>query len=638
MNNPLARLLAAVLALAAAAAVIGSGPGGSGTVEAQTPSYGTRYPAQDFDTLAAAGNKYPEGIWSDGTTMWVADSAEDKIYAYKMSDKSRDSSKDVSLDSALTPAPTGIWSDGATMWVTDYSDDAIYAYKMSDKSRDSSRDFTLDSALTPAPTGIWSDGATMWVTDAHYDKIYAYKMSDKSRDSSKDVTLEASYPYGGIWSDGTTMWVADFWDEKLYAYGLGLTSTPGRQELTEDTPPLTEDTPPLTEDTPAPPPQPRVRGPWRVSVAEEGDTAVGSYTALFSGLPIVPAWSLSGADAALFAIDAAGALAFLDPPDFEQPRDHDAAAPRDNVYVVTVNATADNGETGARTVRVTVTDAGGRFHVPPAGAAAGRAGILTAFTGSLAQLREELTDACPGGAAIWSSRVRGDRARWVSYVPGAPVPAADAAFEAPPAGGFDWTPLLVTRCDTPPPAAFGVSGPAGAAVAEGRRAVEGYAASGAEGVAVAWSLSGEDAALFAIHEGALRFAEPPDHESPGDGDGDNVHLVTVEARGGAASASRDVTVRVTDREEPLPDERGFSVRPAREGFTLTTFTGTLADLRAAMAAHCPSGGMAMWTPIGGAWTPYIPPALVPAVNAAFIDAFPAGFARTPLLAGPCPAP
>ena len=30
------------------------------------------------------------GIWSDGTTMWVADTVEDsKIYAYRMSNYSR---------------------------------------------------------------------------------------------------------------------------------------------------------------------------------------------------------------------------------------------------------------------------------------------------------------------------------------------------------------------------------------------------------------------------------------------------------------------------------------------------------------------------------------------------------------------
>ena len=33
----------------------------------------THVPDRDFDTLRAAGNISPTGIWSDGTTIWVAD-------------------------------------------------------------------------------------------------------------------------------------------------------------------------------------------------------------------------------------------------------------------------------------------------------------------------------------------------------------------------------------------------------------------------------------------------------------------------------------------------------------------------------------------------------------------------------------
>ena len=46
---------------------------------AATPIYayrlatGTRDANKDFDTLSAAGNNTPAGLWSDGTTMWVAD-------------------------------------------------------------------------------------------------------------------------------------------------------------------------------------------------------------------------------------------------------------------------------------------------------------------------------------------------------------------------------------------------------------------------------------------------------------------------------------------------------------------------------------------------------------------------------------
>ena len=183
----------------------------------------SRDSSKDFNTLVNAGNEGGYGIWSDGATMWVADYRDNHIYAYKMTDKTRDTSKEFNtLSGAGNTNPYGIWSDGTTMWVADYIDDKIFAYKMSDKSRDASKEFnTLSGAGNNDPTGIWSDGTTMWVADLSDEKLYAYKMSDKTRDTSKDFNA----PNGagndnprGIWSDGMTMWVADDRDDKVYAY------------------------------------------------------------------------------------------------------------------------------------------------------------------------------------------------------------------------------------------------------------------------------------------------------------------------------------------------------------------------------------------------------------------------------------
>ena len=185
---------------------------------------GTGDSAKDFDTLSAAGNNSPYGIWSDGMTMWVADISDDKLYAYRMSDQSRDSGQDFdTLDAAGNTFPGGIWSDGTTMWVADITDDKLYAYRLSDTVRDSGKDFgTLSAAGNREPFGIWSDDTTIWVVDSADDKIYAYN-TDGTRDSGKDFgTLDAAgnnTPYG-IWSDGTTMWVADFDDDKVYSYNM----------------------------------------------------------------------------------------------------------------------------------------------------------------------------------------------------------------------------------------------------------------------------------------------------------------------------------------------------------------------------------------------------------------------------------
>ncbi len=189
-------------------------------------------------------NADTDGVWTDGTTIWALDSTDDKIYAYTVATKARDTSKDfASLPGIGSSTPYGIWSDGATMWVAAGS--KIYAYKMSDKSRDTSKEFsTLAGAGNHQPFGIWSDGTTMWVADYTDNKIYAYKMSDKSRDTSKEFTLNnANDNPNGIWSDGVTMWVVDHTDNKAYAYTLSSGSrvsakdfsiTAGARGLTSD--------------------------------------------------------------------------------------------------------------------------------------------------------------------------------------------------------------------------------------------------------------------------------------------------------------------------------------------------------------------------------------------------------------------
>ena len=150
----------------------------------------------------------PTGIWSDGTTMWVAHVSTDddnisKIYAYDRATGQRAPSKDFdTLSSAGNNQPAGIWSDGTTMWVanftTDDSDDdnigKIYAYDMDTKARVPGKDFnTLTAAGNFVPIGIWSDGETMWVADFtsddnpnDYNKIYAYDMDTKARVPGKD--------------------------------------------------------------------------------------------------------------------------------------------------------------------------------------------------------------------------------------------------------------------------------------------------------------------------------------------------------------------------------------------------------------------------------------------------------------------
>ena len=237
--------------------------------------------SEDFNTLIEAGNTDPRGIWSDGTTMWVADHGLDKVYAYNMSDRQRaetirefnlpitysnapnnrtlpaglwsdrktmwfvvpgiakifavnmrdkqrtETTKELEFNlSSDNRAPTGIWSNGETMWVADPGFAKIFAYNMSDRQRaETTKEFNLSSD-NGDPKGIWSNGETMWVADPGFAKIFAYNMNDKQRDESREFNLlnipgvvENKHP-AGIWSDGETMWVADSDDDKIFAYSM----------------------------------------------------------------------------------------------------------------------------------------------------------------------------------------------------------------------------------------------------------------------------------------------------------------------------------------------------------------------------------------------------------------------------------
>ena len=134
----------------------------------------------------------PSGLWSDGTTMWVAEPPfRSKLDAYSLATRTRDPAKDFNtLNVAGNTNPRGLWSDGVTMWVGDTADTKLYAYSLTTKYRDAPKDFSasvLRVEWNGRPTGLWSDGTTMWVADAYDGKLYAYSLTTRSRDPGQGL-------------------------------------------------------------------------------------------------------------------------------------------------------------------------------------------------------------------------------------------------------------------------------------------------------------------------------------------------------------------------------------------------------------------------------------------------------------------
>ena len=196
---------------------------------------------REFDLLDVPGivsNTNPSGIWSDGTTMWVANEADPDIgrsvftsVVEALGDVGDDILDDFNFgeDSA---------SDETTTRVVDLHGDQIFAYELPRTSvpaeaipfrRNPAKDFArMASAGNDRAEGIWSDGQTMWIADQDDDRVYAYRVSDGARagPQNEEFHLAGSGSFGGqdhatgIWSDGATIWIADHDDDHIYAYRL----------------------------------------------------------------------------------------------------------------------------------------------------------------------------------------------------------------------------------------------------------------------------------------------------------------------------------------------------------------------------------------------------------------------------------
>ena len=177
-------------------------------------------------------------LWSNGTTVWVANFSGG-VRAYRLSDGARQSDQDLDLDLDLDTMlaagniiPSGLWSNGELMWVADYSESKVFAYRLSDGARVSVRDFDLkdDNGVGITPFGLWSNGETLLASSwSGASRVLAYTLSDGLRQTNRDIDTSASGTglTSGIWSDGETLWVVDDLAKRIYAYAVpGLGSTP----------------------------------------------------------------------------------------------------------------------------------------------------------------------------------------------------------------------------------------------------------------------------------------------------------------------------------------------------------------------------------------------------------------------------
>ena len=293
------------------------------------------------------------------------------------------------------------------------------------------------------------------------------------------------------------------------------------------------------------------------SAAENSTGTVYTAAATDPDAGTTLSYSLSGADAALFNINATtGAVSFKASPNYEAPTDAGA----NNVYDVTVKA-SDGTNTTSQAVAITVTN----INEGPTLTSGATASVAENATGTV--YTAAATDPDAGTTLTYSIAGTDSVLFNINSVTGAVSFKASPNYEAPTDSGhnnvYDITVKASDGTNTASQAvaitvanvneAPTVTSAATASVAENTAGtVYTVAATDPDaGTTLTYSLSGTDAALFNINAttGAVSFKASPNYETPTDAGANNVYDVTVKASDGTNTTSQAVAITVTNVDE-----------------------------------------------------------------------------------------
>ena len=187
----------------------------------------TRDTGKDITTmLLAESSPSPFGLYAEGSILWATvNQATTRAFDKSGTTPIRSSTNeldDFELNSADNSNISGLWASADYFYVADTNDDKIYAYdRANSNAYDSSADIRLRDG-NGDPQGIWSDGTIIWVADSRDAYIYAYVLATGARYPESDIQLEhANDSPHGLWStDEEVLWVVDPMDTKVYAYYL----------------------------------------------------------------------------------------------------------------------------------------------------------------------------------------------------------------------------------------------------------------------------------------------------------------------------------------------------------------------------------------------------------------------------------
>lgn len=325
-----------------------------------------------------------------------------------------------------------------------------------------------------------------------------------------------------------------------------------------------------------------------ISVAEN-TTAVTTVTATDADANSALTYSLTGADANKFVINAAGVISFVTAPNFEAAMDAGA----NNVYDLNI-VVSDGVNATTQALTVNVTDVNDNAPVITSNGAGENAAIIV-VENSTNVTTVTATDA--DAASTLSYILSGADASKFMISPTGVISFVTAPnFEAPTdVGGnnvYDVTlsvsdgvntdsqalSISVTNINDVAPT---INSNASINVAENTVAVIAITASDADSANLSYSIDGGlDADKFSIDAltGALSFINAPNFEAPTDVGANNIYNVIVKASDGTLSGTQALVITVTDVNDVAPTITSAASASLAENTTaVTTVTATDAD-------------------------------------------------------------
>lgn len=150
----------------------------------------------------------PSGICNDGNVVWILNSTDGGsagyMYAYNPTGSQRLSSEEFSLSGISGRMNDdflkGCYCDGTTIWVGNNSDDKIYAFYRSTKARDESKD--IDISGHAGIDGFFKRGDYLYVYDGN--NLYAYYVGAETpaNGTISSPTIQDGISFAGIWTTG----------------------------------------------------------------------------------------------------------------------------------------------------------------------------------------------------------------------------------------------------------------------------------------------------------------------------------------------------------------------------------------------------------------------------------------------------